>query len=397
MRLIAANYVFPVSSPPLRNGIVVLDDNNTIVKLIDTQGKMQETEGVEFYNGVVVPGFVNAHCHLELSYLKNEIGGQKNLVDFITQIRQKRKKFLYKTDMKMLAAADRAMFAEGITAVGDISNDDASLTIKRQSPVVYHTFIEASGIQTEDTQTIMSKSLDLYQRVDTTLHRKASLAPHAPYSVSPLLLAEIGRFARQNASIVSMHNQESEAENEMFVHKSGLLYEAMVNISGDMKHFRATGVSSLQSVLQFLPKENNFLLVHNIYTTENDIDYTLENGYNNIFWVLCPKSNILIQNKLPDVNLFRRKQANICLGTDSLASNDRLSILSEMQSLAVHYPEIDFAELLTWATLNGAKALNLSDRLGSLEAGKTPGIVLIENFDFRKMHLSAASQAIRLI
>jgi cytosine/adenosine deaminase-related metal-dependent hydrolase len=393
MRYIAANYVFPVTSAPLKNGIVVLE-NNTIIEIIDTQGKIKEIAGMEFYNGVLIPGFVNAHCHLELSYLKDQIVQPENLADFITQIRKKRKNNLTKSDIKLLVHADNDMFAEGISAIGDISNNDISFELKTQSPVFYHTFIEIFGLAKENVQNIISRSLNLYQSITKQCH--ASVVPHAAYSVSPELFAEINRLAKQNNSMLSMHNQESKAENELFMTKSGTIYETVRNLQIDMSDFRITGKTSLQSVLHHFPKDNNLLLVHNIYTNETDIDHTIYQDYNYVFWVLCPKSNLLIQKCLPDIHLFRRKQVVLCLGTDSLASNNKLSILEEMITIKKFYPQIEFIELLNWATINGAKALNIADRFGSLEVGKTPGIALIEHFDFRNMCLSENSKARRI-
>ena len=98
-----------------------------------------------------------------------------------------------------------------------------------------------------------------------------------------------------------------------------------------------------------------------------------------MYFCLCPNANVYISNKLPDINLFVRNQCNIVLGTDSLASNDQLSILEEINTLQKAYPDLSLSEMLKWATSNGAKALKIDDKYGSFEKGKTPGVVLIQN------------------
>jgi cytosine/adenosine deaminase-related metal-dependent hydrolase len=118
---------------------------------------------------------------------------------------------------------------------------------------------------------------------------------------------------------------------------------------------------------------------------------------NNTFWVLCPNSNLFIENQLPPVALFRDEQLNICLGTDSLASNHQLSILSEMVTLQQNFLEISFGEILGWGTLNGARALKIDHHFGSFGKGKKPGVNLITGFDFKTMKLSGNSSVKRLL
>jgi cytosine/adenosine deaminase-related metal-dependent hydrolase len=113
--------------------------------------------------------------------------------------------------------------------------------------------------------------------------------------------------------------------------------------------------------------------------------------------VFCPNSNLYIENQLPPVFLFRKENLNICLGTDSLASNHELSVLAEMITLQIHFPEIKLEELVCWATLNGAKALKMENRFGSFEVGKNPGVNLISGIDFKTMKLTEKSKVKRLI
>ena len=192
-----------------------------------------------------------------------------------------------------------------------------------------------------------------------------------------------------------MHNQESEEENNLFINKKGKLYEFLKKLGADFSKWQPTGMNSLPSILNHFPKPNpaaKTLFVHNTYTSEEDIEQTSKHFENkNIFWTFCPNSNLYIENHLPDIKMFVRKNQNIVIGTDSLASNKTLSILEELKTITNRFPAISLNEMLKWATINGAEALNLAQTLGSFEIGKKPGINLVQNIDFDNMMLTEKS------
>ncbi|MES1181568.1 MAG: amidohydrolase family protein, partial [Flavobacterium sp.] len=148
--------------------------------------------------------------------------------------------------------------------------------------------------------------------------------------------------------------------------------------------------SSLQTWLPYFDKQQSIILVHNVTTTTDDIEFIKQqtaNDHQQAFLCLCPNANLYISNTLPDVDLFVNRQLDIVLGTDSLASNQQLDILTEIKMLQEHFPEIELATMLRWATINGAKALQVDDELGSFEKGKKPGVVLIEGIEGKKLTL----------
>jgi cytosine/adenosine deaminase-related metal-dependent hydrolase len=102
---------------------------------------------------------------------------------------------------------------------------------------------------------------------------------------------------------------------------------------------------------------------------------------------LCPKANLYIENRLPNIPLFVNEGMKLTLGTDSLASNDSLSILEEMKTISKHFPQISFETMLNWATKNGAELLGMEKEIGTIEKEKTPGLNLIKGMD-DKFHLS---------
>jgi cytosine/adenosine deaminase-related metal-dependent hydrolase len=100
---------------------------------------------------------------------------------------------------------------------------------------------------------------------------------------------------------------------------------------------------------------------------------------NKVYWCLCVNANLYIENSVPDIQLLRNQKSNIVVGTDSLSSNHSLSILDELKTIHKRFPDIPLAETLQWATLNGARALQLNHQFGSLEIAKKPGIIVLEN------------------
>jgi len=177
-----------------------------------------------------------------------------------------------------------------------------------------------------------------------------------------------------------MHNQETLAENELYEKMEGDFLPFYQKLNIPVNGFHAKGKSSLQYFFPFFKRNQPLILVHNVYTKQEDITYAqtmseIENAA--LYFCLCPYANQYISNKLPDVDMFLNNAMNLVLGTDSLASNDQLSILAEIKFLQQYFPHISFIEMLKWATSNGAKALKIEDRYGSFEKGKKPGVVLI--------------------
>lgn len=397
MRKISATYVFPISAPPVKNGIVVCKNDGTILEIIDNKGVINEEPGLEYYSGILTPGFVNTHCHLELSHLQNKIEEKTGIGDFIGKIYSLRKQ----TTGEIINAAhiaDKKMWATGTAAVGDISNTEITCNIKQNSKIYYHTFVESFGFHPSRAQRAFTISQTVFESFQ---HKNlaASIVPHSPYSVSEPLFQKIIEHAQTNKCVLSMHNQESSGEKEFFEQGSGPIARHIKNNLGiDISHWQPTGKSSLQSVLSYFPKNNSLLLVHNTNTQKDDIVFLKNNrSTQNTYFTLCPNSNIYIENQLPPVPLFQSEKLTLCIGTDSLASNHSLSVLEELKTLQFQFPELNLNELLKWGTLNGAKALNIETIFGSFDTGKKPGINLITGIDFNTFQLNKNSKVKRLL
>lgn len=374
--LFSADYLIPVTHPPIKSGAVEVADNGVILDVYQPDSPALTNREIVRHRGIIVPGFVNAHCHLELSHMKGLIPRHTGLVPFLLAVMSSRTAHRDAIEAAM-EAADVQMADNGIVAVGDHANNDLSATIKRRSKIHYHTFLEAIGFEPELADQKFEAAVTLAQSFEPNA---VSVTAHAPYSVSRALFKLLDDKISEQPVPLSVHNQESESENEFFRDKSGAFLDFYQALKKDVAGFTAQGKSSLQTYVPYLSASTSLLLVHNTFTAAEDMKFAVRNG-RKVIWCLCPNANRYIENALPDVDQFIRNGQRIALGTDSLASNDELCILSELKTLHRHFPRLPFIETIKWATINGAEALNLSAEFGSLESGKRPGLNLLTHTD----------------
>ncbi|WP_164735405.1 amidohydrolase family protein [Pseudoflavitalea rhizosphaerae] len=333
-------------------------------------------EGVQELSGILCPGFVNAHCHLELSHMKGRIQPGSGMVDFLLGV-MKQRHFPQEEVQAAIAQAETAMWENGIVAVGDICNTPDTIAAKTRGRLVYRNFIETMGFIPATAPQRFAFAKSVFDQFEAAMPGRNSIVPHAPYSVSPALLQLIADF--QGNRYLSIHNQESIAETQFLKNGSGEMRRLYDFLGIDLSFYQPTGLSSPKLILPPFGQQHQMILVHDVYTEASDLQWMKEEALPALFFCLCPNANLYIGNGLPDIELLRRQELNIVLGTDSLSSNQQLSILEEMKTVAAEFPGIPIAELLQWATLNGAKALGFEAQIGSFEKGKQPGLVLIEN------------------
>ncbi len=374
MRKISADYIFPVSSDPIKNGSITISEDGTILAL-----ESDNNGATEHYSGIICPGFINTHCHLELSHLRSQVNEKTGITSFIKEIIEKRTTFSEDLIERCIVDAEAEMIRNGIVAVGDISNNNSTFKQKEKRNLYYHTFIEIFSMDPSKAEETIEKGKKLIAELTTS----GSISPHAPYTMSEELLALINNVAEENNSILTIHNQESEGENELFLYNSGVMFNTFKEMGINTNLMRKTGENSLQSTLKHLNKAKKIVLVHNTFTSKEDFDWIKSNRSDfrsQLYFCTCPNANLFIENKLPDYKLFIEENATITIGTDSLASNWSLSILDELKTITKYYPEIPLQTLLLWATKNGAEFLG-QNQLGSIEKGKKPGLNLLKNVD----------------
>jgi cytosine/adenosine deaminase-related metal-dependent hydrolase len=356
----------------LQDQVVLITTKDGTVEAI--LGIEDAGEDIQSFEGILTPGFVNAHCHLELSHMKGMIPAHTGLQEFVKQIvslRQVEPALI----QDAIVAAENEMYANGMVAVGDISNTLDTLAQKTKHNLAYYTFVELYDLDPTRAPEKLKAGLAIQNTFEQNCIR-ASLVPHAPYSVTSSLWKLLSDHF--GAHTISMHNQETPDENEFFKTKTGSFLGMYERTKVSLDFFEPTGLSSLQSVLPIFKNATTSILVHNSFTSAEDIA-TVKKQMPNTFWCLCPNANQYIEQTMPPIDLLRRGGANIIVGTDSYASNWSLNILDELKTIQKHNPHIALEEMLGWATLNGARALQMDKHLGSFETGKKPGVVLIEN------------------
>lgn len=314
-------------------------------------------DDIQYRPGLVRPGFTNAHCHLELSHMQGVIPKHTGLVSFLKEVVNKRDFAAERMHVAMENSL-REMEADGISAVGDISNTDITVMHKRNTTMQFHNFIEVLSFSEANTAARIAH----YEGILETFRKQglemSALTPHAPYSVSASAFRAINA-ATVNGRI-SVHNQETAAENELFMHGKGEFLQLFEKFGISESPFPVTGTSSLQSYLPFFDGGQTIILVHNTFTSREDVDWALDLAQRrglNLFFCLCPNANLYIEDRTPDIPMLREAGCRIILGTDSYSSNDQLKISAELETIHRLYPEIPREETLHWATLAGAEAL----------------------------------------
>ncbi len=394
MRKIAADYIFPISSPPIKTGTVTIDKDGTILSVEEGI-----SEGAEYHAGIICPGFINTHCHLELSHMASKIAENTGMTGFIKEVIGTRSTFSEREIQDSIIKAEGDMLRNGIVAVGDISNNNSTFSQKSKGNLFYHTFIEVFSLDPAKAEETFENGKNLRTQLSAlNVKQSNSIVPHAPYTMSVALLKLINNFAEENNSILTIHNQESEGESQLFMSNSGAMFDTFKSMGIRTEFMRKTDVNSLRSTLPHLKNAKRILLVHNTYTSREDILWALskesELKTSGLFWCTCPNANMYIENRLPDYNIFIEENACMTIGTDSLASNWSLSILDEIKTITKHYPKIPLQTLLTWASQNGAEFLGL-EHLGAIEKGKRPGLNLLTNIE--DLRISDRTEVMKLV
>lgn len=357
--------------------VLILSDEGEVIDLVD---KSDAGDDVIVHKGTLSPGFINCHCHLELSHMKAAIEEGTGLVDFVYKIVSLR----HSSEEEIKAAIEKAedeMLQNGIVAVGDICNNTLTLDQKSKGRIYYHNFIEASGFNPAIANERFNRSVESFRAFSQYYSipvESNSIVPHAPYSVAEELWQQLIYFPGNH--LFTIHNQETADEDALFATGEGGFRELYKKLGIDISFFQPSYKSSLQTFLSKFLRHQQLILVHNVHTTEKDIAFSRSVvNSDQLYWCLCPNANIYISKKLPDISTLINNDCRIVLGTDSLASNHQLSILEEIKTIRQHFPAIEKSTLLQWATSNGAKALQMDSILGSFEKGKRPGVVLVAN------------------
>lgn len=409
--LITAPLVLPITTPPLREGAVVLSKNGTILDC----GPWREVRArfpkipEQRYEAVLVPGFINTHCHLELSHLRGQLRPGEGLPSFVRQVMELRNVDPQRIEQGIQEALQE-LRQEGVIGLVDIGNTGRSLPFFRNSGLRGLFLLELIKFDPQAAERIFEEGkaflnrekmrrngdLEIQGRGEGATRRPeeirdiipqeenflefrtpivTGLTGHAIYSCSEPLLQKVATYALEMRTPLSLHLLENPEERMLIEEGRGFFADYLRQLGYSLDNWKPAGISSVFYAERCLGFENRRLYVHLIYIREDELQHLATQP--NTFIALCPKSNLFVEGWLPPIDQMAAVHPNITLGTDSLASNNRLSILDELKTIQHAFPHLPSVNLIQWATLNGARYLGLEKILGSLTPGKQPGILAI--------------------
>jgi cytosine/adenosine deaminase-related metal-dependent hydrolase len=357
--------------------VLLVQENGVIEGIVPENAVHGE---IEKFDGILMPGLINCHCHLELSHLKDAVPPGTGLIPFLISVVTQRGQFESIKEEK-IRLAERELFQNAIVAVADICNTADAVAVKKSSSILWYNLVEVLNLQDANLQTALQNyGAVLQQHLDAGL--KAVLTPHAPYTVSDATLKELN--TRTAGKVISVHNSETPAENELFKNGTGAFLQLYQLFGYQHSPFAVSGKSSLQSWLPHFTKGQTILLVHNTFMSKEDVLFAKAHAekFNlKLIYCLCPNANLYIENTLPPVDLFIKHNCHMVIGTDSYSSNRQLNIMSELKTLKEAYPHLELETLLRWATGN-ASAIWGFEEVGAFKKGMKPGVVLFNAHDF---------------
>lgn len=364
MPLYAPEYLFHPEGW-LQQYLLELDEEGTVVALRKRRPKDRPVE----LSGYLVPGFVNAHCHLELSYLAGQVAPGIGMTGFIQeQFRLRKAGAAREEKQQAMAQALGQMHATGTVAVGDICNGTDSVALKQAQPALaFHSFLELPGLDPARADQVWTQGQELLRVFEGM---DASLTPHAPYSMSEPLLRKIYAVSGH----ISVHLLESREEVQ-FLAGGGPMAEAFRQWHLEWAPFPE--YHPVDYVLRGLSPGTRAIWVHNLYAAAADLQKLIRRVPASYF-CLCPRSNQYLHGRCPELSRFAAVQDRVCLGTDSLASNWSLDMWEEVKTVLALPDAPRLHTVVRWATLQGAEALGMSRRLGQFRPGTRPGVLRID-------------------
>jgi cytosine/adenosine deaminase-related metal-dependent hydrolase len=371
-----AAWVIPIDRAPIKNGIVSVDGGR--IDAVRGQGAGTRDQGViDLGNVALLPGLVNAHTHLELSWLRDRVPPASRFTDWVTTlfaIRGRPDRGMSAEQIAPIHEAIAEVRASGTVAVGDISNSLAAVGAMREAGLDGVVFHELLGFKERDGALIDS-TRDLRSRASAAGAR-VSLAPHAPYSTSLELFKAIRAAVDASACpIMSVHLGESAEEVELLEKGSGQWRGMLETIGAWRDDWQIPACDPVGYLDRHGVIDRQTLVVHGVQFGDRALSRLAEIGAT---LVTCPRSNQWVGVGYPPVERFFKSGVSVAIGTDSLASVEDLNLFSELKTMRWLAPGIPAAKLLESATLTGARALGLGDELGSLTPGKRAEMIAVD-------------------
>ena len=360
--------------PPLLDSAVVLDDGGRIVFVGPRTivGERFPQVAIRTLDAVISPGLVNAHCHLELSSLRGKVPGGRGFVAWMEALLAQRAIAAPELDAEAIDSGVAALLSTGTVAVGEVTNSLASLESLATAPLLARVFHEVYGVGRESAFACLDRAVAA-RKVLGELPSNVSyvVSPHTPYSMHPDLLREVMQRAVSRGERVSIHVAEHAAERAFMMDGSGPLADFLRKVGryGDWHAPARSSIDYLEGLSMLTPE---VIVVHLTDARHDELARVAAMGCP---VVLCPRSNLHIEVRLPPLLELLSLGVRPALGTDSLASSPNLDVLGEAKALHARFPTVAPRTLLAMAMGHGADALGLAHRVGRMRVGLAPGLI----------------------
>lgn len=383
--ILRARIILPIAVPPIEDGAVLIYRDRIAVaapwKDFPPQFKSLPSDKIlDLGDAILLPGLINAHCHLDYTGMAGLWPPPKKFTDWIPRMLAAKAEWSYSDYARSWISGAKMLLASGTTTVADIEAAPELLPdVWDSTPLRIISFLEMTGVRSKrEPADILNEAIE---KISTLPHPRcsAALSPHAPYSTSPELLRLCAEAAQYKKWPIAVHVAESGQEYEMYFHARGEMFDWL------KRNGRDNSDCGLGTPLQHLERaglvRKNLLAIHANYLDEADLGL-LATGAVSV--VHCPRSHAYFQHRPFRLDKLLEAKVNVCLGTDSLATvakNDKqnleLNMFQEMQSLARSNPELSTATVLKMATMNGARALGLAGKIGELSGNAFADLIVL--------------------
>lgn len=368
--ILRAGVVVTLDGPPIENGVVTVEGNEIVdVRPFNPLTDILTDEVVDLGEHVLLPGLINAHCHLDYTCLRGKIARQKSFADWIRAINAAKAGLSPAGYLSSIAAGFAEARRFGTTS---IVNFEAfpELIIRTAPPIRTWWLPELIDVRDPNRpEQLVSSAMGFL-----SASKNRGLAPHAPFTASLKLYRHCREVAREHNLLLSTHLAESREELAMFRDASGALYDFMKEIGRDLRD--CGDKTPLGYLKEQIALNERWLVAHLNEIAEGDFDL-LARSATRFHVVHCPRSHRYFDHSPFQLERLRELGFNICLGTDSLASNDDLSLFAEMRELKRDYPALLPQEILEMATINPARALDRQSLLGRIKPGFLADMIAI--------------------
>jgi aminodeoxyfutalosine deaminase len=377
-----AAWVLPIAEPPIRDGWVAVERGRIVAVGRRGPGDARAeavVNDVDLGRVALMPGLVNAHTHLELSYMHDEMPPSADFVTWIRAVVGARRRHVDPRAPEIMSAIERGIaesVASGTAVVGDISNTLVTFEPLTRSPLAAVVFNEILRFNAPDPQAVVDQACRQIEELAPTERVRTSLAAHAPYSVAPLVLRAIREaMAREPFAPCSVHLSESPEEVEFIKSGTGPWRTFLEDVGAWNPAWVAPGGSPVEYLDTNGFLNERVLVVHGVQMTDADLARLAAHGAT---LVACPRSNGHTGAGAPPLAEFYASDVRVAVGTDSLASSPDLSVFAELATLRALAPGVPASQLLESATSHGARALGFESEYGTLEAGRRARLLAVD-------------------